>query len=211
MQSTEYLHDARSDTDRSDAIWRDAIWRDAAWHAATVARVLAGDTGAYGDIVALYRPRCIRYARRMLGDQDEAEDVAQEAFVRAFRSLARCEDPGRFGAWLFSILLNRCRTTLEKRSRWDRLLARDADNAEPWIGPDAEGSGAEIGFSLEQVEAALQHLSTEQREAFLLKHVEEMSYEEISALTGTGVSALKMRVSRARDLLRAKLAEVRNG
>ncbi|MGI9089994.1 MAG: RNA polymerase sigma factor [Gemmatimonadaceae bacterium] len=202
MQSTENLQDATEP---------DTVWRDAAWHAAIVARVLAGDTGAYGQLVALYRPRCLRYARRMLGEQDDAEDVAQEAFVRAFRSLARCEDPGRFGAWLFSILVNRCRTALEKRSRWDRLLARDMENAEAWIQPEVEGTGAEISFSLEQVEAALQQLSTEQREAFLLKHVEEMSYEEMSMLTGTGVSALKMRVSRARDLLRTKLAEVRNG
>ncbi len=202
MQSTENLQDVTEP---------DTVWRDAAWHAAIVARVLAGDTGAYGQLVALYRPRCLRYARRMLGEQDDAEDVAQEAFVRAFRSLARCEDPGRFGAWLFSILVNRCRTALEKRSRWDRLLARDMENAEAWIQPEVEGTGAEISFSLEQVEAALQQLSTEQREAFLLKHVEEMSYEEMSMLTGTGVSALKMRVSRARDLLRTKLAEVRNG
>lgn len=190
----------------------DAAWRDPTWHAAAVARILAGDVDSYGAIVALHRARCLRFAQRMLGDRDEAEDVAQETFVRAFRSLAKCENPGQFSAWLFSILVNRCRTVLEKRARWDRLLARDVEHPSSWTGDDAQqGLYVDSRYSLEQIEAALQCLSTEQREAFLLKHVEEMSYDEISTLTGTGVSALKMRVSRARDVLRARLMEVYDG
>lgn len=186
---------------------------DVAWHASVVERVLAGDVDAYGVLIALYRPRCLRYARRMLGDQDEAEDVAQETFVRAFRSLAQCEQPGYFGAWLTRILVNRCRTALEKRMRWDRLVARGgstAERVEP-IEPDEWTSGEVERPSLAQVEQALQFLSTEQREAFMLKHVEDMSYDEMATLTGTSVSALKMRVSRARDLLRRRLLEVSNG
>lgn len=101
---------------------------------------------------------------------------------------------------------------MEKRARWDRLLARDVEHPPSWTGGDAQqGLYVDSRYSLEQIEAALQCLSTEQREVFLLKHVEEMSYEEISTLTGTGVSALKMRVSRARDVLRAHLVEVCDG
>lgn len=188
--------------------------RDVAWHASTVGRVLAGDVDAYGELVALYRPRCLRYARRMLGDQDEAEDITQETFVRAFRSLAQCDQPGYFGAWLTRILVNRCRTALEKRARWDRLVARDGSAALAHVQsvePEQWRSGEIEGPSLAQVEAALQLLSTEQREAFVLKYVEDMSYDDMVKLTGIGVSALKMRVSRARDILRSRLLEVCDG
>src|SRR6266516_4332003 len=78
--------------------------------AALVRRVQTGDTGAYADLVARYRDRLGRYALHMLGNREDAEEVLQDAFVRAYRSLARCDDPERFGAWLYGILVNRCRT-----------------------------------------------------------------------------------------------------
>lgn len=198
-------------TDATPDATPDAAWHDAAWHTAAVARVLAGDVDAFGELVALHRDRCIRYARRMLGDQDEAEDVTQDAFVRAYRALSRCENPERFGAWLFSILMNRCRTAAQKRARRDRLFADECDTTELWTEPESDSPHEERRLSLQQIETALQRLSPAQREAFLLKYVEEMSYDEMSALTGTRVSALKMRTSRARETLRAHLAEVYDG
>ena len=75
-----------------------------------VRRVLAGDTGAYAGLVTRYRDRLGRYAVHMLGDREDAEEALQDAFVRGYRSLARCDNPDRFGAWLYGILVNRCRT-----------------------------------------------------------------------------------------------------
>ncbi|TLY56785.1 MAG: RNA polymerase sigma factor, partial [Gemmatimonadetes bacterium] len=77
--------------------------------AALVRRVRAGDAAAYADLVARYRDRLGRYALHMLGNREDAEEALQDAFVRAYRSLARCDDPERFGAWLYGILVNRCR------------------------------------------------------------------------------------------------------
>src|SRR6266550_1863468 len=134
-----------------------------------VRRVLAGDTGAYAMLVARYRDRLGRYAVHMLGDRQDAEEALQDAFVRAHRSLARCDDPERFGAWLYGILVNRCRTTGGRAERDDTVR---------W---------------------ALGRLAPEYREAFLLKHVEDLEYEEMAQLTGAGISALKMRVKRARE------------
>src|SRR5215831_17497284 len=74
-----------------------------------VRRVRAGDQAAYAVLVARYRARLGRYAVHMLGDRDDAEEALQDAFVRAYRSIARCKDDARFGAWLFGILVNRCR------------------------------------------------------------------------------------------------------
>src|SRR5206468_2795592 len=92
--------------------------------AALVRRVQTGDTGAYADLVARYRDRLGRYALHMLGNREDAEEVLQDAFVRAYRSLARCDDPERFGAWLYGILVNRCRTAGARAARRARRLAR---------------------------------------------------------------------------------------
>src|SRR5688572_18777642 len=83
--------------------------------APVVARVLAGDTAAYAILVAKYRQQFARFAVRMLGNREDAEEALQDAFVRAYRSLTRCDDPDRFGSWLFRILVNRCRTAGARR------------------------------------------------------------------------------------------------
>src|SRR5207302_217931 len=85
----------------------DSVWTS---DAEVVRRVLAGDTGAYAALVARYRDRLARYAVPLLGNREDAEEALQDAFVRAYRSLERCDDAARFGAWLYGILVSRCRT-----------------------------------------------------------------------------------------------------
>src|SRR6266540_1389374 len=155
-----------------------------------VRRVRAGDIGAYGALVARYRDRLGRYAVHMIGDREDAEEALQDSFVRAYRSLERCYDPARFGAWLYGILVNRCRTTGARAARRRRLFVYDAEALTGASHPDA-----------------MERLAPEYREAFLLKHVEELEYEEIAELTGDGISALKMRVKRARAQLQKFLRE----
>lgn len=169
-----------------------------------VQRTLAGDTDAYTALVQRYQERMARYATHMLGSADDADEALQDTFVRAFRSLSRCEDPARFGAWAFRILVNRCHTAGARRGRRERTFVRDpiallsAAEAHP---ADQQAWAEEIGLALERLDAS-------QREAFLLKHVEDLSYEEMADLTGVGVSALKMRVKRACTRLRELLQEV---
>src|SRR2546429_2938901 len=109
--------------------------------AALVRRVQTGDTGAYADLVARYRDRLGRYALHMLGNREDAEEVLQDAFVRAYRSLARCDDPERFGAWLYGILVNRCRTAGARAARRARRVVHDPAALEtaPPAGPDGPG------------------------------------------------------------------------
>jgi RNA polymerase sigma-70 factor (ECF subfamily) len=171
--------------------------------AALVRRILAGDTGAYAALVARYRDRLFRYATRVLGDAGDAEEALQDSFVRAFRALGRCEDPARFGAWLFRILVNRCRTIGSQRGRRERVLVVTGVMPEPGV-PHPEDRAA----WREAIEWALAQLGPDYREAFVMKHVEELSYEEMAELTGAGVSALKMRVKRACEQLRTLLTEV---
>lgn len=171
--------------------------------AAIVARVLGGDTAAYAILVGRYRTQFARYAVRMLGTREDAEEAMQDAFVRAYRSLARCDDPERFGSWLFRILANRCRTVGTRRGRREKTFVRD----EGALNDAAHEHPAERRAWREEIDRALMMLDEDQREAFLLKHVEDLGYDEMAELTGVGVSALKMRVKRACERMRVLLRE----
>jgi RNA polymerase sigma-70 factor (ECF subfamily) len=175
--------------------------------AVLVAQVLGGNVEAYARLVARYRDRLARYATRMLGNREDAEEVVQDTFVRAYRSLQRCDDPERFGSWLFTILVNRCRTAGARQSRRARTIVAD----EARVLDASEDHPAERSAWREEIERALDRLDADQREAFLLKHVEDLSYEEMAEVTGAGVSALKMRVKRACGRLRSLLQEAYSG
>ncbi len=169
-----------------------------------VRKVLAGEVESYRHLVERYRPEFARYAVAMLdGNRDDAADALQEAFIRAYNSLPSCRAPDRFKAWLFRIVSNECHNA-RKRRRGHLSLDRAVDHgAEPAARDDTERS--EIG---EVLNTALEMLTGEQREAFVLKHVDGRSYSEMADLLGVGEDALKMRVYRARDDLKRKLEEL---
>lgn len=171
-----------------------------------VQAALAGDETAFAALVDRHAPSCLRYATRMLGSREDAEDATQDALVRAHRALARYDLTLSFRTWIMSILINRCRTALlHRRRRTSRLVLDEAAVAHAAV---ADGSGSSA--LRDAIQRALARLEPAQREAFLLKHVEMMSYDEMASATGVGVSALKMRVQRACDRLRVLLEEDRN-
>ena len=171
-----------------------------------IAAVLEGDAESFAGLVRRYQDSCTRFAVRMLGSHADADDVLQTAFMRAFRGLKGCQDRERFGGWLYQIVVNECRTFASRQRRRDMRFVADGEAIDRAVAKTLplETDGV-IG---ERIEGALGMLPPEQREAFLLKYVEELSYEEISAITGVGVSALKMRVKRACDMLRDLLEGV---
>ncbi len=166
-------------------------------------RVLAGETEAYAGLVDRYREPLGRYAVRMLGNRADAEEALQDTFVRAYRSLARCNPASGFGPWVFGILVNRCRTHAARRSRVDRVIVTSEVALSQAAVQPTEGREA----LREALEWAMERLPAEQREAFLLRHVEGMSYETMETVTGVRPATLRMRVFRARDELRKLLAE----
>jgi RNA polymerase sigma-70 factor (ECF subfamily) len=172
--------------------------------AAVIARVLAGDVGAYEVLVTRYGGQAMRYAARLLLDRRDAEEAVQDSFLRAYRALERCADPERFGPWLFSILLNRCRTAGVRSGRIGRTFVFDESLVDKASTPEWMDAAA----WRDEIARALAQLAAPQREAFVLKHVEQLSYDEMAEITGVGVSALKMRVTRAVTRLRALLQEV---
>lgn len=169
-----------------------------------IERILAGDQERYAALVRRYQELLYRHAVGMVSDQDVAADLVQDSFVKAYTSLARCQDPARFSAWIFRILRNRCHDHLRDRRQKtepiteDTALAPDADH------PETDYERTELNGL---VNRALASLPEAQREAFLLKHVEGRSYDEMAELLDASVSALKMRVLRARETLQLLLRE----
>jgi len=178
--------------------------RDEATDGEIVRAVLAGDVERYATLVCRYRDRYARYATRMLGSRDAAEDAVQDALVRAFDHLADCREPDKFAGWLFLILRNRCFAERRRRMRVERPLEL-ADEA--FAAPDRPDGELEQAERSRALTAALQHLTAEQREVFVLKHVEGLAYDEIARLTSATVASLKMRMHRAYDRLRELLQE----
>jgi RNA polymerase sigma-70 factor (ECF subfamily) len=164
-----------------------------------VRRVLDGDVEQYRFLVERYRAQFGRYALAVVGDRDAAQDAMQEAFIRAFDALASCRKPDRFGAWFFRILANQCRNAVARRRDVVELEAVDPP------GGERADEALDRGELAATLEAALARLTPEQREAFVMKHVDGRSYEEMAELLGVGEDALKMRVYRARDTLRTLL------
>lgn len=182
---------------------RDAeVPRDVMADPVLVRRVLDGDGRAFTALVDRHAAACLRFATRMLGSREDAEDATQEALLRAYRALGTYDERTVFRTWLFAILVNRCRTTLLRRARRERRVLTD-DEAVDRAAASSEARSTELR---EELSSALERLDGDQREAFLLKHVEQLDYEEMAAVTGASISALKMRVKRAcarlQDLLR---------
>jgi RNA polymerase sigma-70 factor (ECF subfamily) len=170
--------------------------------ASLVAAVVAGEVGAFATLLGRYRDLYTRFAIRVLGNYEDAEDALQSAFMRAYRGIRGCQDPDRFGGWLYRIVVNECRTVGRMREQRERRFVREPVDHLPT-------PAATDGDALrEEIQQALNQLPVEHREAFVLKYVEDMSYEEMSALTGAGVSALKMRVKRSCDRLRELLTGI---
>lgn len=167
-----------------------------------VRAILAGDTERYGELVTRYRDRYARYAARMLGSADAAEDAVQDAFVRAYDQLAQCRDPDNFVGWFFLILRNRC--FAEKRRSKEVAPLEKAATVTAVERADVPVETAERRRALQR---ALLELTPEQREVFVLKHVEGLSYGEIAAKLNTSVPSLKMRMHRAYDRLREELRD----
>ncbi|HEY4129299.1 MAG TPA: RNA polymerase sigma factor [Gemmatimonadaceae bacterium] len=160
---------------------------------------------AFTAIVDAYYARCLRFARSMLRNPEDAEDMVQEAFVRLYRALPRYEERQRFEPWLFQILGNCCRTAnttyhreSSRASDDERALDRVASLDDPSRALDHEWG--------DDVRRALADLPEYNREIFLLHYIEGFAYDEIERMTGVKQSALKMRVKRACDFLRTRLS-----
>ena len=167
-----------------------------------VREILGGQREMYRVLVRRYQDVLYRHAYRMVGRADDAADIVQKTLVSGFQKLNRCRDPERVGGWLFRISANLCKDFLKSPRRDNLSLDGASATVIDRSSPDDDLEREELK---ERVQQALERLSPEQREAFVLKHLEGRSYDEIATLLGASKSALKMRVLRAREELQTLL------
>ena len=174
-----------------------------------IARVLAGDEASYGTLVTRYRDYVYTIAVRIVGSEEDAEDVAQEAFVRAYRALPRFRGDSKFSSWLYRIATNRALTHLKRRGRRaDTVDIESGSHVEAAVVDDGRGEEAspELHVRDEEfrraVRAAVLELPEQYRVVVTLFYLEERSYKEVVATLGIPMGTLKTHLHRARALLR---------
>jgi RNA polymerase sigma factor (sigma-70 family) len=174
--------------------------------AAVIERVLNGDVEAFAILVDRYRDEFAGYAKYMTGSLDDAADIIQDSWVRAYKSLRRCTDRANFKGWLFRIVSNQCKTHLARRKR--RGTESLSDQADDLPAADDASGHVEAEDLRRRVHGALRELPTDQREALILMYVEGLSLSEMARLLNISAPALKMRLLRGRSALRSKLGEL---
>jgi RNA polymerase sigma-70 factor, ECF subfamily len=183
--------------------------------AALVTRAREGDQDAFRVLVERHSTRLFQLAFRMTGNEHDAEDAVQETFLRAYKQLGRFESRSGFGTWLHRIAANCSLDLLRKRKRQDESIdAVDPDSAEPVSAlssgaptPDQHVFHCEVQ---QTVEVVMQQLTPMERTAFVLRHFEGKSIEEIGSVLGTGPSATKQGIFRAVQKMRRALEPVVN-
>ena len=174
-----------------------------------IERARQGDPDAFRQLVEAHSAELFRLAYRLLGETEAADDVVQEAFLKAYRSLPRFDGRSRFGTWLHRITVNCAMDHLRRRRREAERHSPDAmeellerrESSSP--GPDRVVWSGQVE---RQMARSLDRLSPLERTAFLLRHFEERSIGEISLVLGSGASATKHAIFRAVKKLRQDLA-----
>lgn len=168
-----------------------------------VQKALAGDQAAMRDLVDRYRDAVFRFCYRMLGQTQDAEDAAQETFVRMLKSLARWDVNRPFEPWLFAIAGNRCRTALSARQR--RFSTAPMSEMIEETATDDSVDRQRERLLAEEVQNAMSHLRPEYREAFLLFHQQQLAYEDIAQNMDRPLGTIKTWIRRARQELMERL------
>ena len=179
-----------------------------------VARAQRGDRDAFAALMVRYGSSVLSMAWRIVGDRALAEDAAQETFLAAFRALPRFRAESRFSTWLYRIAVNKCRDLLRARaSRRETSDAIEGDADDTLSGPAGHSVQHRTPEELlldrqraEHISEAIDQLQPIYREAFVLRHVEGLSYEEMTEVLEVDGGTLRMRVYKARQELSRELA-----
>jgi RNA polymerase sigma-70 factor, ECF subfamily len=176
-----------------------------------IALVQQGQKRAYDEIVNRYKGRLYSFIMRMVADPVTAEELAQDTLIRAYIHADKYREIARFSTWLFTIATNLVRNKMRKRKRTPMMLNLDpapADDAIPLDPPDPSADatlrseGNELGQLIDQATAAIPE---KYRVPFLLREVDQLSYEEIQQVTGLKLGTVRSRINRARNRFRQNI------
>jgi len=168
-----------------------------------IAKARRGHVEAYNVLVSRWEKRVFNYLLRLVGEREDALDLSQDVFLKAYQNLKKLDDPAKFPAWLFRIAHNEAYSLLRKNKPEGEITA------EPRMD-DASGGLFPIETTL-AVRSALERLSQDHREAVLLKIYQGFKFEEMAEILACPVSTVKSRLYTALDLLKETLAPVNSG
>jgi RNA polymerase sigma-70 factor (ECF subfamily) len=180
-------------------------------------RVQSGVTDCFDVLVERYKVRLFNYLYRLTGSRDEAEEIAQEAFVKAYIHADKYKTIARFSTWLYTIATNLVRNRIRSRSRAPQLISlwtrgfgdsdeeRVLDIEDTRRTPDETINDAELSSVINK---AIAKIPEKYRESFVLREINELSYEEIAAVTGLKLGTVRSRINRARNYFRQLVAPV---
>jgi RNA polymerase sigma-70 factor (ECF subfamily) len=200
-----------TDTNRERAKWKDHSDEE------LMLRVQDGDTDCYDVLVERYKVRLFNYLYRLTNNRDEAEEIAQEAFVKAYIHADKYKTIAKFSTWLYTIATNLVRNRIRSRSRAPQLVSlwtrgwndseeeRMLEIEDPQRTPDEAMNDAELSSVINQ---AIAKIPARYRESFVLREINELSYEEIAAVTGLKLGTVRSRINRARNFFRQLVAPV---
>ncbi len=185
----------------SDAAAQDLVW---------MSRVKQGDTEALRALIETHQHRIIATVAKMLGDDTDAEDIAQQVFIRVWKSAGRYEPTAKFTTWLFKITRNLVFNELRRRKRHPtRSLDAVSEDDRPIQRPDANAKAPDTSLLDDEMQAAIQKAIDElpevQRMAVILRRYDDIPYEDIGEILDLSVPAVKSVLFRARTELREKL------
>jgi RNA polymerase sigma-70 factor (ECF subfamily) len=180
-----------------------------------VERVQAGDKKAFDLLVSKYHRKVIRLISRLVRDPAEVEDIAQEAFIKAYRSMSQFRGDSAFYTWLYRIAVNTAKNALVASNRRpvplsDLTRSDDDSDAEPWIpeaGIDSQTPEAMLSSRqvAQTVDKAMQALAPDLRTAIMLREIEGLSYEEIAEAMNCPIGTVRSRIFRAREAIALEL------
>ena len=183
----------------------------------TIRAVLDGHVDRYAELVDKYQGQALRLAFSLLGNDEDAKDVSQEAFVNAYRSLGQFRGGARFSTWLYRIVVNECKDAYKRRARQPAVVAGvgepdpDAgdeaslfmvDVEDPAANPSDAATNQELSLRLSQ---AIGALPMKQRTAFLLHHVHGLPLDEVAGVMACRIGTVKSHIFRATEALRIAL------
>jgi RNA polymerase sigma-70 factor (ECF subfamily) len=171
-----------------------------------IRRCLEGHSECYGLLVDKYSSRIINLGYAMIGDRHQSEDIAQEAFVRAYKGLSRFEKKAKFSSWLYQIALNLCKDHLKAKSRHAKS-ADDEQLAALNTNPQEQAPRVVLQSELSQkMREAINNLPYLYRESFVLRHLQGLDYSEVASITSVPADTVRVRAYRAREMLRQSLS-----
>ncbi|RYG39509.1 sigma-70 family RNA polymerase sigma factor [bacterium] len=176
---------------------------------ALVTRAREGDYEAFEALFDRYRLLVYRFAYQMVGRRDDAEDLVQEAFVRAYQNLHRYRDEAKFTTWLLRIVTNLCTDQARMSHRRTHLEQQEAAGALDWMtvgDTDDPVRNLDEERRAKALRSAIQALPTHHRTMIVLRDLEERDYPDIASIVGCSIGGAKLRVLRARRALRDRVA-----